>query len=72
MYDIQLEIGIQSVTVGSWLLTKASKKNNQADTDQLLQTAQAWCPAAEIEQIAPSILNDSVFIWIAKKNNHFL
>ena len=41
MYDIQLEIGIQSVTAGCRLLIKASKKTNQADTDQFVQAAQA-------------------------------
>ena len=44
------------------IITNASKKTNQADTDQFTQAAQGWCPAAEVEQTAPSIQIDLVYI----------
>ena len=48
------------------IITNASKKTNQADTDQCTQAAQGRCPAAEVEQTAPSIQIDLVYIRTAE------
>ena len=49
------------------IITNASKKTNQADTDQCTQAAQGRCPAAEVEQTAPSIQIDLVYIHVRQK-----
>jgi len=49
------------------IITNASKKTNQADTDQCTQAAQGRCPAAEVEQTAPSIQIDLVYIHVSQK-----
>ena len=48
------------------IITNASKKTNQADTDQCTQAAQGRCPAAEVEQTAPSIQIDLVYIHVSQ------
>ena len=49
------------------IITNASKKTNQADRDQCTQAAQGRCPAAEVEQTAPSIQIDLVYIHVSQK-----
>ena len=57
-----MEVGTQKILAGCRSLINTSKKTNQADTDQFTQAAQGRCPAAEVEQTAPSIQIDLVYI----------